>query len=466
MSEGEGLAFSALAKFHPKQVTAFEAMKAGRFVLFGGSRGPGKSYWLRWSLLWLLLYYSKALGIKAPTVGLFCEDYPTLADRQIKRIKIEFPGWLGEVKRTETDGLGFYIKPEYGGGILALRNLDEPSKYMGAEFASIGIDQLEKQKLETFDILRGSLRWPGIPAIWRKFLGSANPGGVGHGWVKGFWVDRLIPKRLQKYRKLFAFVPALPDDNPSLDQDYWDELDSLPEPYRSAWRYGDWSVFAGQVFVEFRTETHVCAPFDIPSHWTIVRGLDWGYQSPFACVWLARNPDNGRIYLYREAYETKYTDRRQARLIRDMTPDYEKIRATYADPSMWTKKNMEDQTFSSADEYRAEGVILTRADNDRIQGVRKLHELMANLADGKPGLMVFEDCVESIRTLSELVGDPANPEDVDTRSDDHLYDALRYGTTSFKPSKGVQVDAEQLRARVMADPIFRGRREGLNSRNL
>jgi hypothetical protein len=68
--------------------------------------------------------------------------------------------------------------------------------------------------------------------------------------------------------------------------------------------------------------------------------------------------------------------------------------------------------------------------------------------------------------LSELVGDPANPEDVDTRSDDHLYDALRYGTTSFKPSKGVQVDVEQLRARVMADPIFKGRGKGWGSKDL
>lgn len=470
MAEVERLPFSKLSKFHAKQLLAFEEMKAHRYVLFGGSRGPGKSYWLRWSLLWLLLYYSAELEIEAPTVGLFCEDYPTLADRQIKRIKVEFPSWLGTVKRTETDGLGFYLKPEYGGGILALRNLDEPSKYMGAEFASIGIDQIEKQPFDTFDILRGSLRWPGVPAIWRKFLGSANPGGIGHAWVKGLWVDKIIPTRLRKYKDLISFIPALPDDNPSLDSDYWEELDTLDEPLRSAWRYGDWNVFAGQVFAEFSKDRHICEPFDIPRNWHIVRGVDWGYTSPFACVWLARDPDNGRVYLYREAKERQHTDRRQARLILDMTPEHERVRTSYADPSMWIKRNKDNRTFTTADEYREEGVTLTPADNDRIQRVRKVHEFLANLPDGKPGLMIFSDCPESAKTLMTLVHSETNPEDVDTRGDDHLYDALGYGLSSFRPVKrrSVQVtDNDRRQADLARDPDRARRpRSELTSRDL
>ena len=103
-----------------------------------------------------------------------------------------------------------------------------------------------------------------------------------------------------------------------------------------------------------------------------------------------------------------------------------------------------------ADEYRAEGVNLIRADNDRLQGVRKVHEFLANLADGKPGLMIFEDCVESFATLATVVHDEGNPEDVNTKGDDHLYDAIRYGLTSLKPMKragGVQV-VEKLPERI------------------
>jgi len=452
MAEPNRLAFSELAKFHPKQITAWESMRSKQFTLFGGTRGPGKSYWLRWSLLWLLLHYSARLKIPNPKVGLFCEDYPTLADRQITRIRTEFPAWLGSVKRTDTDGLAFYLRPEYGGGILALRNLDDPSKYMGAEFAALGIDQLEKSPVDTFDILRGSLRWPGMPGEWLKFLATANPGGIGHGWVKQYWIDRKYPDGLVKYAKQFAYIKALPQDNPTLSHEYWEMLNSLPERLRRAWLLGDWDVFAGQVFMEFSRDRHVKASFPIPAHWPRFRGIDWGYVSPFACHWVAQNPDNGRVYVYREAYETGLTDRRQARLIRSMTGETEKIKISYADPSMWTKKTMEDQTFSTADEYRAEGVVLTRADNDRLTGVRKVHEFLANLPDGEPGLIVFDECEHLIRVLGQLVADGTNPEDVDTRTEDHPYDSLRYALTSIRP---IRTKIVQVETGAKTDPLLR-----------
>ena len=91
-----------------------------------------------------------------------------------------------------------------------LRNLDDPSKYQSAEFAGIAIDELTKNTFETFEILRGSLRWPGIS--WRPFLAATNPGGIGHLWVKALWVDRSFTgfPQLKDRAKDFAFVQALP----------------------------------------------------------------------------------------------------------------------------------------------------------------------------------------------------------------------------------------------------------------
>jgi len=148
--------------FLPKQWEAWDKIWLHRYVLYGGSRGPGKSYWLRRSLLSLHIYWA-AMGLRDVTTGLFCETYPELRDRQISKIKQEFPLWLGEVKSTQEAGLGFYIREDYGGGMIALRNLDDPSKYQSAEFAAIGVDELTKSTKQTFDILRGSLRWPGLP---------------------------------------------------------------------------------------------------------------------------------------------------------------------------------------------------------------------------------------------------------------------------------------------------------------
>jgi len=72
------------------------------------------------------MYFHDRFGIKHACVGLFCEDYPTLRDRQLSKIKYEFPRWLGRMKDTQEEGLVFQLKDEYGGGFIALRNLDDP----------------------------------------------------------------------------------------------------------------------------------------------------------------------------------------------------------------------------------------------------------------------------------------------------------------------------------------------------
>ena len=50
--------------------------------------------------------------------------------------------------------------------------------------------------------------------------------------------------------------------------------------------------------------------------------------------------------------------------------------------------------------------------------------------DNNPGIRVFANCKNLIRTLSALPTDDKNPEDVDTNAEDHAYDALRYGCMS------------------------------------
>ena len=49
--------FSEIVNFTEKQDEANEALKKFKFVLYGGAMGGGKSYWLRWELVKLLLYY-------------------------------------------------------------------------------------------------------------------------------------------------------------------------------------------------------------------------------------------------------------------------------------------------------------------------------------------------------------------------------------------------------------------------
>jgi hypothetical protein len=115
-----------------------------------------------------------------------------------------------------------------------------------------------------------------------------------------------------------------------------------------------------------------------------------------------------------------------------MSPENEKIFIHYADPSLWERKNRHGEVFSTADEYKDEGIILKPADNDRLSGKRKVDRALADLPDGEPGLQVFEECEHTIEQFGSLATDKNNPEDVDTDQEDHAYDTARYGLTNEK----------------------------------
>lgn len=234
-NEANEVSFTELSGFFPKQVEALMASRRFKFTLFGGSVGSGKSRWLRWSMVyWLMEYYAK-YQIKGVRAGLFCEDYPSLNDRHLTKVKFEFPDWLGRFNEAKHE---FTLAPEYGSGIIAFRNLDDPSKYLSVEFAVIGIDEINRNPKTTFDMLRSRHRWPGIKDV--KFLAGCNP--LGEAWVKNMWVKRMFPPD-EKEQYEFVFVPALPTDNPHLDPSYYKSLESLPENQRKAYLEGNWDAF-------------------------------------------------------------------------------------------------------------------------------------------------------------------------------------------------------------------------------
>jgi hypothetical protein len=235
MNNEEVLKFSELAKFLPKQKDAQEASKRFKFVLYGGSLGSGKSYWLRWMMVyWLMKYFAK-YNLKGVRAGLFCEDYPSLNDRHLSKVRYEFPAWLGKYNEAKHE---FTLAPEYGSGVIAFRNLDDPEKYLSVEFAVMGVDEVNRNPVVTFRELRKRLRWSGIKDV--KFLAACNPRG--EAWVKNMWVKRMFPPEENEPYE-FVFVPALPTDNPNLDASYWKSLESLPEAERKAFLEGDWDSF-------------------------------------------------------------------------------------------------------------------------------------------------------------------------------------------------------------------------------
>src|SRR3990167_11321815 len=348
------VSFLSLSQFQPKQLEAWNKLFDNRckYLLYGGAAHGGKSYFLRWAALGLALYYTSKYKIRNIPIGLFSEDYPTLKDRQVVKIKHEFPRWLGELRETRDEGFLFLGNKRFGEFLILLRNLDDPSKYSSVEFAAEFVEELTQNPVETFEDLRFRLRFPGIDEV--KFVGATNPGEVGHSWVKKIWIEP-DPKNSDLEQDRFFFIPAKATDNRYTTEEDLNQLRSLPEQKRKAWLEGSWDVFEGQVFSEWSANTHVVEPFAIEKSWNRYIGIDWGVNKPLCVVWIAENQD-GRMVAYRELYMNgdgfekafgkPLTPKRLANVIRlynrkdaqvhQMNEDdiYE---YAVADPSMWNQ---------------------------------------------------------------------------------------------------------------------------------
>lgn len=432
------LDFTKLANFQPKQIEAFRTFfdPKTKYLLYGGAASGGKSYWLRWTALAAAMYYATKYHIKGVPIGLFSEDYPTLKDRQIARIKREFPSYLGELKDNRDEGYVFQLGPNYGEGKILLRNLDDPSKYASTEFAAEFVEELTKNPEQTFEDLRFRLRYPGVPDP--RFGAASNPGSLGHGYVKKYFIDKNAGEE-EKEQDRFFYVPATVYDNSYVDESYIQQLKSLPEQKRKAYLEGSWDVFAGQYFPEFNRNTHVIAPIYPKAELPKVGGMDWGRTAPFVLLfgvmlevkWEGRQFN--RLVIYKEISGTEKSPKEWADIIKERQ-HMDEVKWIMGDPAMFTPGN--DNSISIADQFKMEGVHIRRASNERIGGWELIHNWLRIAPDGLPYMLFTDNCSGLIRTLPQLIHDELNIEDVETNRkgniDDDWGDGLRYLVKNLK----------------------------------
>ena len=330
------------------------------------------------------------------------------------------------------------------GSIIDFGYIDKENdvyQYQSAEYDVIRFDELTHftQYMYTYMIsrCRGANNYP------KRIKSSTNPGGVGHSWVKEFFIDIGEPNKTHDVvletgeTTTRIFIPSLVQDNIFLlqkDPDYVRRLDNLPEKERKALKYGDWDIFDGQFFTEFNRNIHVCSPFVIPKDWKRYRCRDYGLDM-CATYWIAMDW-NMHAYVYKELYESDLIVSEAGRKINEMTDEDEEIIIDYAPPDLWNRNK--DTGKSTADIFAESNQFLTKADNNRITGWLAVHEWLKVFDDeqGQPTsrLHIFSNCKNLIRTLPAIQHDEKNPNDVSLEPHEltHAPDALRYFCTMWQ----------------------------------
>ena len=418
-------------------------------ALYGGAAGGGKSDALVIEALRQVnIPHYKALIIR--------KTFPQLAeliDKTHNYYRRAFPG-------ARYNGTNHTWTFPSGAKIIfgSMQHSKDKFQYQGQAYDFIAFDELTHFTWDEYNYLfsRNRPNGPGTRVYTRA---TANPGGVGHGWVKERFITAMKPMttiwddveiifpdgHTETRRKSRIFVPSSVFDNPALlanDPDYLTRLASMPEAERKALLYGNWDSFSGQVFTEWindpdhyqdRKYTHVIKPFKIPSDWAIWCGLDWGYSRPFSVGWYAVDRER-RLYRIREYYGCTGTPNtglklepsevaRNIKTIETEDPNL-KDRKIYrvGDPAIWGS----DGTESIGALFERERVYFEHGDHARIDGKMQVHHRLAFDDNGYPLLYVFDTCKHFIRTVPNLVYDESNVEDIDTDGEDHIYDELRY----------------------------------------
>lgn len=411
-----------LGRPNPKQAEFLSSNH--RYTAYGGARGGGKSWAVRVKGVGGALYYP---GIK---ILMLRRTYPELENTIISPL-IELLNTAALDGKPAGDRLFTYNATMrtlfFANGSMIkfghLQSANAVTEYQGQEYDWIFMDEATHFTEWEFRVLAATLR--GVNKIPKRMYLTCNPGGVGHLWVKRLFVERDF--RAGEDPKDYLFIPATVEDNTALmdhSPDYIQMLDLLPDDLRAAHRYGDWDAMAGQFFGEFRRETHVIKPFLVPQEWPRYRAIDYGLDM-FACLWVAVD-FGGRAWVYREVQQPGLIVSDAAALMRGLTLPEERIEYTIAPPDLWSTQKDTGRTM--AEVFARNGVGLARASSSRVQGWLTLKEYLKPGADGRPNLLVTEDCPCIIRNLPALRHSDKNPSDCATEPHDitHICDALRY----------------------------------------
>lgn len=468
------------ADLHPKQRLALSTDATE--LLYGGAAGGGKSFVVRISAIEL------CRDVPRVQVYLFRRNLKDIQENHLEGeggFRELLAPWVANGFAKITGGGPWTIRFGNGARIVldqCERYAEVYNKYQGAEIHQLTIDELTQVEEPVYRFLRSRVRLAGlrVPDAYLdrlpRIFCCANPGGIGHNWVRRTWILGHRPgevwRATAKEGGMFRqFIPARLEDNPTIasSEAYRQRLQGLGDPVLvAAMLEGNWDIIAGGAMDDvWNQAVHVVEPFKVPQGWHLDRSFDWGSAKPYAvCYWAESNgeavelPDGskrswprGTLFLIAEVYGSKGAMNEGTRETTPQIADKVKaadarvkeqhggvVRPGPADSSIFDEGT--EDGVSIAEKYRSRGVLWVPANKgpgSRKAGLQLLRdrlEASQKLPMEDPGLFIFSTCRAWIDTVPVLPRDKRDREDVDTTAEDHLYDATRYRLSHHRASVG------------------------------
>lgn len=459
-------------------------------VLYEGTRGPGKTDAL-------LMDYGQFVGTsRRPMFGaawkgyIFRNEYKHLEDIISKSHKW-FPKIWPKARWVDSPSKYKWIFPD--GEQLAFRVGEKESDYNdyhGFEIPFLGFEELTLWADSKFYMAMQSVCRSSYPdqRMPRWIRSTTNPRGPGHNWVKARFIDpapreTIIWQNLAIRNPITGAVDNVRRGRVAIHGSIWENkilLEADPaylanlqadtdQNRKKAWLLGDWDIVAGGALDDvWDAKKHVLRPFKIPRSWIVNRSFDWGSSKPFSVGWWAesdgtrvevspgvfRTFPRGTLFRIFEWYGSNGQPNEGCKL------DSDKIGKGIKEREIDLAKRLDGQRInqgpgdSSIFDLQDGDSIANKIDRgygtkcfvpaNKAPGTRhqRLELMRTRLAAGlesnmeRPGLFIFENCRDWLRTVPVLPRDERDPDDVDTKAEDHAYDDTGYRLLEIRHSSG------------------------------
>lgn len=397
----------------------------------GGARGPGKSH-----------------GVFAQAAIDDCRRFRNLKVLYLRKIQKNAKEQFEDLRRAVL----FNVPHRFANNVLHFtetgsrmflghfKNESDIDQYLGIEYDLIVVEELTTLSKTKHQALLDSNRSskPG----WRpRLYATFNPGGIGHAWVKKLFIE---PER-QKKETETRFIRGRAEDNVFNNPEYIKNLEKNIGWRLKAYRWGDWDIAAGQFFSTWRHERIVKPGLKIMPGALVWASLDHGHNHPTVAYLFSEY--DGKVQVIDEHWRRFALPSENATDIKAMLERHglqvSDLDTFVAGHDVFADRGEESKKTIAA-QYEANGIKLSRANNDRVNGAARLLELLGRdktetetgetLPEIGPQLEVSDRCSKLIENIPSLQHDPNRPEDVlkvnideEGNGGDDPYDAARYG---------------------------------------